>query len=393
MKKINIKAIAIGSLVDIGGSLVFGMVMGLVIGVIYAVKNGNADGFEEYYYSNSIMLMVFLVIGLLFVSLGGYVAGKTAKQNQILQAMGVGVCSIVFGAFFSADLPLWFNATSYALVLPFAYVGGRFAVANHVASAVDHGQPQGVVEQPQQLPPPLKSGPPPLVKPSPVEPPARKSRVPALMIVAALIFGIPMLAFIAMQVVFALLAVTRSESSSSSYNTPGEAEFRQANKSIITDRFGVHLANNTEGHTLARLYSNRIAFMRMKYFSGSENDGFSLSGGEFITYCHVDSDSCVFLVHVPELRRYTGDAKASLEEFAWLAAWQALSQMNMEARELAVGVKGAALYSTVMVGSFVPDSDSPLDAISVKSEDRLDREILYPFFAPDVPALDVDPSQ
>ena len=33
------------------------------------------------------------------------------------------------------------------------------------------------------------------------------------------------------------------------------------------------------------------------------------AGGNLIVYCHVSEGKCAFLVHVPDYRKYSGDAK------------------------------------------------------------------------------------
>ena len=76
---------------------------------------------EEYLLSTPIML-ISLIVGLIFVSVGGFVAGKVAKQNEVMNALGVGFVGIIFGVFFSPFYPLWFNISAFILTLPFAYL-------------------------------------------------------------------------------------------------------------------------------------------------------------------------------------------------------------------------------------------------------------------------------
>lgn len=124
MKKINIKAIIVGTLVDIGGSIAIGIVIGIVAGIIYASSNGGMEGFEEYSVTSVPLLVTSLIVGLVFVSLGGYVAGKIAKENEIMNALTVGVIAILLGILFTSVYPVWFNVASFGLILPFAYLGG-----------------------------------------------------------------------------------------------------------------------------------------------------------------------------------------------------------------------------------------------------------------------------
>jgi len=152
MKKLNVKSVIVGSIVSVGGSLVFGAIIGFVTVIGYissyvsshiinndtvdndAMKNFEEDvlkhfeeNFLEYFYSNMLIMMSCLIIGLIFVSIGGYVAGKIAKQNEIYNALGVGILGMLLGILLSSGLPLWYNAAGFILTLPFAYFGGSLS--------------------------------------------------------------------------------------------------------------------------------------------------------------------------------------------------------------------------------------------------------------------------
>lgn len=125
--KINIKSVFLGFLVDIVGSLLVGFIIGIIAAILYVAKGNRIDGFEQFYYSNLPIMIISLIVGLLFVILGGFIAGKVAKQDEILNACSVGMVGILFGLFFCWSLPLWYNIASFLLIMPCAYLGGLIA--------------------------------------------------------------------------------------------------------------------------------------------------------------------------------------------------------------------------------------------------------------------------
>jgi hypothetical protein len=130
--------------------------------------------------------------------------------------------------------------------------------------------------------------------------------------------------------------------------------------------------------------------LREVFFSEEKRKGISLSDGEFITWCELREGQCAFIVHVPSYRKFTEDAKDSLETLAWTAAQQTVRDTLEEGDELAVGMKGVVLWGDVRVGTVV-GQDSEGDGIEQQGKDEA---ILYPFFVSPEPATDpTDPPQ
>lgn len=74
-----------------------------------------------------------LVVGLSFTGIGGYVAARLAKQQQLRNAAYVGCLSLATSAGLSllaepssSVTPLWLDALGYVLVVPAALLGGWF---------------------------------------------------------------------------------------------------------------------------------------------------------------------------------------------------------------------------------------------------------------------------
>jgi acyl carrier protein len=162
---------------------------------------------------------------------------------------------------------------------------------------------------------------------------------------------------------------------------PGAAEFQKANLQILSYKGVVGFGNTSEAASLAQEYSKSLKILRATFFSEGKKNSLSISKGEFLTYCHLNDDSCVFLVHVPELRRFTADAQKSMSDLAWRNAQHVIEASGISPRTLAVGVKGAVLYDSVMVGHPVPGS-AQADGITERSSGLGSEALLYRFFAP-----------
>lgn len=164
---------------------------------------------------------------------------------------------------------------------------------------------------------------------------------------------------------------------------PGEAEFRAANRAIIRLKERAYSGNSPEAIRLAGRFSELIEDARKNGFSAANRDSFSLSKHRFLTHCQLNADSCAFLVHVPELRRYTEDAQTSISQIAWMIGHSLAQDAGLPpSTRLAVGVKGMLNYEAVFIGD-IATPESPLDDIEVEDRglDLAKIRLLYPFFA------------
>ena len=74
-------------------------------------------------------LLVSLAVGTMTTVLGGYAAGRMAKQLPLLNACAVGVIGIAIGVILGnpGEAPWWFDAIGYLTNVPAAIVGGHLA--------------------------------------------------------------------------------------------------------------------------------------------------------------------------------------------------------------------------------------------------------------------------
>ena len=164
-------------------------------------------------------------------------------------------------------------------------------------------------------------------------------------------------------------------------NTPGMTEFSEATKAIIGNHGAVGHGNSADAKAMAEDFAAQVKLMRSIAIEEAASDGLSLTKGEFLTYCRLNSDSVVFLVHVPKLRNFDDGAKELMAEICWMIAYQMALELDPPVQELAVGVRGALLFDSVMIGKMQGDIEESTDAI--ETHDKVDPtgQVLVDFFA------------
>lgn len=143
-----------------------------------------------------------------------------------------------------------------------------------------------------------------------------------------------------------------AEEGAGSSSNPGIAE---AERNIQTAKDGkIAHGNSPEAEKLAGEFGSKMKTLRETFFSESRKPGVSLTGGSFLTHCELHETTCAFLVHVPDFRKFDGDAKKSLNDLAWMVAQQVLADHGFpEEGRLAVGLKGVILYDDIRIGRHV----------------------------------------
>lgn len=153
--------------------------------------------------------------------------------------------------------------------------------------------------------------------------------------------------------------------------SPEEEAFSNANSLIGSDVNGVVHGNTPEAEKAALMFSETMQTAREAFFTKRKKKAkFSMTGGKFLTYCRKNPDSVVFMVHIPDLRKFDQDAKESLAEMAWtMGQLAAKANFAEPPKTLVVGTRGALLWDTVLVGDFLVNADDIEDATTaVKSK-------------------------
>lgn len=125
-KQLKIKALVLGSLTDIGGTIIIGIIWGVLIGLYYDLQ-GYPEPENVMQYQGLNILVPGFIIGICLTVLGGYVSGRVAKVQEILHGSIVGCMSLFFGLWYWTSFPFWYNIAGMIVVIPCGMLGGYFA--------------------------------------------------------------------------------------------------------------------------------------------------------------------------------------------------------------------------------------------------------------------------
>ena len=168
---------------------------------------------------------------------------------------------------------------------------------------------------------------------------------------------------------------------------PGYAEYREANSHITRT---TTTSGKGDGDAATRAAQAAATIVHEWFKSATTVDPDAPRKG-IAVWCELGPDRALFLIKIPELRSFDDDSKNEISHAAWIAAQLATHDLNLApGAELAVAVRGAALYDRMLVGTVLaeyPENEADaeralLDTI-VSTERRLHGgEKLAAYFAP-----------
>lgn len=183
-----------------------------------------------------------------------------------------------------------------------------------------------------------------------------------------------------MRIAVCLLAVLAagcggSSDSAPEVELPGTSAFKEASRSITSDGEGTYYGNTKTATELAKLFSEMVKELEGEFFSGGkENRVVSLTGEEFLTYCQLNEASVVFLVHVPQFKRYKGEVRDTLLELTWIVAQKVMEgHPKGESLEIAIGLRGTMMYGGSAIGT---QSGTP----KYENSFSIDEDVFYKYF-------------
>lgn len=141
--------------------------------------------------------------------------------------------------------------------------------------------------------------------------------------------------------------------------------------------------DTSEAINLAQQMSLAMRQFRESNFQKSKETSSFDFGDSFKSYCKLSGTRCVFLVHIPELRRFDAAGKASFGLAAWNMAQDLLRRIPLGQSEikLAVALQGLTTYDRVLTGVVMgangTNSVSPLVYTRIGCEKEL-----LPWFNP-----------
>ena len=165
---------------------------------------------------------------------------------------------------------------------------------------------------------------------------------------------------------------------------PGKAEFSSANNELFSDK-SVASGNSDQARQLAAGMSKLMQTDREKNFSQAAKKSVMDERDQFRTYCYLQDDRCVFLIHVPELRRFNVEAKQSLADASWLFA-QGLLGKRAKPLRVAVALRGIVAYDRMLWGESSTAHGNGLNLTPNRFDGFSCEKQLIPWFAPELGA-------
>lgn len=139
------------------------------------------------------------------------------------------------------------------------------------------------------------------------------------------------------------------------YDSPSE-RLRSAEMQVATHGGNpIGRGNSPEAEALAQEYAERLQKFSKVAFTEGKKRLLSTSQGEFLTYCELHEDRCLFIVHVPGYRDYESEAKEYMAKIAWSLAEATVKDKLESGNSLGVGLRGTLLYGDIMVGTVSSD--------------------------------------
>lgn len=162
------------------------------------------------------------------------------------------------------------------------------------------------------------------------------------------------------------MAIDKDGTGKSSVKSPREAAAGSISGSSDETAHG----NTPEAVELAKSYSAILSGLHQVAFQSSK--GGSSKEARYVVHCELHEGSCAFLVNVPQYRKFTDDAKTSLEDLTWTTARDLLKDRKAgetKDLDLCVALKGMVLFGSVMTGSTAMEAP----ARRTKDEKDMDR--------------------
>jgi hypothetical protein len=128
-----IKAILIGLVVDIGGSVVGGTILAVAWGILLGAGGASGEEIDRFFRESDTFLWASLCTGLAFTTFGAYVTARIANRAEYRFALMLGLCSLASSELMlrvlsSGGYPEWARLVGTLLVLPVAFLGGHLRV-------------------------------------------------------------------------------------------------------------------------------------------------------------------------------------------------------------------------------------------------------------------------
>jgi hypothetical protein len=122
------KAILLGFVVDYAGSVTFGVISGIVVSFLHVSRGGVVAEAPQALLASSTYMTLGLVVGSLFVVVGGFIIGWLVPQARLLNGAALGALDILLGLTYHGEVPDWYHYICLVVTMPCALFGAWLAV-------------------------------------------------------------------------------------------------------------------------------------------------------------------------------------------------------------------------------------------------------------------------
>ncbi|MDA3963037.1 MAG: hypothetical protein PF961_19810 [Planctomycetota bacterium] len=152
--------------------------------------------------------------------------------------------------------------------------------------------------------------------------------------------------------------------------TPEEAAFREANAKIGSHKDRVAFGNGEQSVKVAQDFTKSVRALDKVLFTGQKERSFSLTDENFLTYVQNGKNGVLFLVHVPQFKRYKNDVREALAKMCWIGAQSSCESNAIQPENLCIALRGSVFFGAIAEGRF--DSSEPsIEEAAVIGDGRL----------------------
>ena len=128
LSDIKFKAVIVGAIVDNAGTLLLMTILATAL-----VSTGLSEDEVMGRMRSTSGLLLGLIVGLSFTVLGAYFAGRMAGRAEVMHGVLVAVLGMVVALIFrEGGVPVWFDISGFAGMLPAGMAGGYLAQKRRV---------------------------------------------------------------------------------------------------------------------------------------------------------------------------------------------------------------------------------------------------------------------
>jgi hypothetical protein len=126
-------------------------------------------------------------------------------------------------------------------------------------------------------------------------------------------------------------------------SSAAQVAFKEADNLITSSVNGTVHGNTPQAIAVAKEFASSSKEFRDLFIEKGKNS-------EFLTYVHLTPTRCIFLLNVPQLRKFSKEAKETMAQVAWVSAQTQAAKLSPKPVKVALGLRGSILYDRAYIG-------------------------------------------